>query len=157
MFVRTLVTAAGPRARHRPLAGSYLRQSISADRRHTAWSPVTLRERAAERWQTCGEEETKPPGTSESLAFPCERADHLEVSCSERYPRPRPSSNDSENSFSTECGQTVETMCTAAGRFVDQFVIGSGLRVASVETCWTAGLIYFVWLYMSQSQALIQA
>jgi hypothetical protein len=38
---------------------------------------------------------TKPPGTSGSLAFPCERADHLEVSCSERYRQSRPPSNDS--------------------------------------------------------------
>ena len=30
------------------------------------------------------------------------------------------------------------------------------LRVSCVETCWTGGLIYFVWLFMSQSQGLIQ-
>ena len=56
-------------------------------------------------------EKTKPPGTSESLAFPCERADHLEVSCSERYPRPRPSSNGSEkftfHRMWTNCGNDV--------------------------------------------------
>ena len=36
------------------------------------------------------------------------------------------------------------------------FVVRGNLRVACVETCWTAGLLYFVWLYMCQSQALIQ-
>ena len=30
------------------------------------------------------------------------------------------------------------------------------LRVGCVETTWTSGLIYFVWLFMSQSQWLIQ-
>src|SRR5687767_6761233 len=64
------------------------------DRRHTAWPPVTLRERAVSAGGAC-KKRTKPPGTSASLAFPCERADHLEVSCSERYRQSRPSSNDS--------------------------------------------------------------
>jgi hypothetical protein len=31
-----------------------------------------------------GYEMAKPPGTSAALAFPCERADRLEVSCWER-------------------------------------------------------------------------
>ena len=30
------------------------------------------------------------------------------------------------------------------------------LRVSCVETTLTSGLLYFVWLYMSQSQGLIQ-
>jgi hypothetical protein len=63
------------------------------DRRHTAWPPVTLRERAVSAGGAC-KKKTKPPGTSGSLAFPCERADHLEVSCSERYRQSRPPSND---------------------------------------------------------------
>jgi hypothetical protein len=39
---------------------------------------------------------TKPPGTSGSLAFPCKRADHLEVSWSERYPQHLRPSNGSD-------------------------------------------------------------
>jgi hypothetical protein len=74
------------------------------DRRHTAWPPVTLRERALSAGGVCTKR-TKPPGTSASLAFPCERADHLEVSCSERYRQSRPPSNDCGKAISTRCGQ----------------------------------------------------
>src|SRR5687768_5492052 len=95
MFVRTLVTAAGPRdAPLAVLTGHLTSGNRPPDRRHTAWPPVTLRERAVSAGGAC-KKRTKPPGTSASLAFPCERADHLEVSCSERYRQSRPPSNDS--------------------------------------------------------------
>ena len=56
-------------------------------------------------------EKTKPPGTSESLAFPCERADHLEVSCSERYPRPQVASNGSDKFTFHRMWTTVWKRC----------------------------------------------
>ena len=99
MFVRTLVTAAEPRTlsstddRWNPKATSPRAYVIPA------WTPVTLRVRAGSAGRpakTASETKTKPPGTSGSLAFPCKRADHLEVSCSERYPRLWPPSNGSE-------------------------------------------------------------
>lgn len=34
--------------------------------------------------------------------------------------------------------------------------MGRNLGVGCVETCWASGLTYFVWLFMSQSQGLIQ-
>ncbi len=51
----------------------------------------------------------------------------------------------------------METMCTLPGALWTNLLIGFWASVASVETSTTTGLIYFVWLYMSQSQALIQA
>jgi len=51
--------------RPRPIAGNSTRGVRGAERDHAA-------------------EKTKPPGTSAALAFPCERADRLEVSCWER-------------------------------------------------------------------------
>jgi hypothetical protein len=51
--------------RHRLIAGNSTRGVRGAERDHAA-------------------EKTKPPGTSAALAFPCERADRLEVSCWER-------------------------------------------------------------------------
>jgi hypothetical protein len=65
------------------------------DKRPTAWTPVTLRERRERAGAPC-KKRTKPPGTSGSLAFPCERSDHLEVSCSERYSQQGAPSNGSD-------------------------------------------------------------
>jgi hypothetical protein len=99
----------------------------------------------SERWQTCQnnwEKKTKPPGTSGSLAFPCERADHLEVSCSERYLRPQPPSNGSKNS-------TFHRMWTAVWKRCVLLAVAlwtkSGVRSRHggihVETCESTGLI----------------
>jgi hypothetical protein len=83
-----------------------------------------------ERWQTgekkLWEKKTKPPGTSGSLAFPCERADHLEVSCSERYPRPKRPSNGSENFTFHRMWTTVWKRCAlSAAALWTKLVIGS--------------------------------
>jgi hypothetical protein len=118
------------------------------DRRHTAWPPVTLRERAVSAGGAC-KKKTKPPGTSGSLAFPCERADHLEVSCSERYRQSRPPSNDCRKPNFHEMWTTVWKRCAL-------FPLGLwtalnvrwNLGVGCVETCWRSGLTYFVWLFM---------
>jgi hypothetical protein len=91
-----------------------------------------------ERWRTAGKTKTKPPGTSGSLAFPCERADHLEVSCSERYPRPGPPSNGSGKftfhrmwtSLWKRCAPIVDVLWTEVG-------IGSQSGGRYVETCST--------------------
>jgi hypothetical protein len=36
------------------------------------------------------------------------------------------------------------------------FVVRRNLGVGCVETCWTSGLLYFVWLCIGESQGLIQ-
>jgi hypothetical protein len=99
MFVRTLVTAAEPRAmsstddRWNPKATSPAPTSYPRGRPLLyACGPVAQADLRKQRRK----QKTKPPGTSGSLAFPCKRADHLEVSCSERYPRLWPPSNGSE-------------------------------------------------------------
>ena len=138
MFVRTLVTAAGPRAMSssgHPITPARNRYRT---KRHTAWTPVTLRERAGGAGGPQGKTKTKPPGTSGSLAFPCERADHLEVSCSERYPRPGPPSNGSGKftfhrmwtSLWKRCAPIVDVLWT-------EVVIGSQSGWRYVETCST--------------------
>jgi hypothetical protein len=88
---------------------------------------------------------TKPPGTSGSLAFPCERADHLEVSCSERYRQQRAPSNGSGKPTFHRMWTTVWKRCAlfTVGLWTT-FVMGVNLRVGCVETCWTSGLLYFV-------------
>ena len=137
------------------------------DKRQTAWTPVTLRERAGSAgapWQEKrgqekhGKKRTKPPGTSGSLAFPCERADHLEVSCSERYSQQRAPSNDSGKATFHQMWTRVWTQCALprVGLWT-ALVLDRNLRVGCVETCYTSGLIYIVWLCMRQSQPLIQA
>jgi hypothetical protein len=83
--------------------------TVNRDKRDIAWTPDTLRERQGA--LVGHEEKTKPPGTSGSLAFPCKRADHLEVSCSERYPQQlRPSNGSDKFTFHwmwTTCGNGV--------------------------------------------------
>jgi hypothetical protein len=127
------------------------------DERHTAWTPVTLRERAGRAGAPC-KKRTKPPGTSGSLAFPCERADHLEVSCSERYSQQRAPSNDSGKATFHQMWTRVWTQCALlrVGLWT-ALVLDRNLRVGCVETCYTSGLIYILWLCMRQSQPLIQA
>jgi hypothetical protein len=127
------------------------------DKRHTAWTPVTLRERT----RSAGapyKKRTKPPGTSGSLAFPCERADHLEVSCSERYSHQCAPSNDSKKATFQQMWTSVWTQCALfrVGLWI-ALVLDSNLGVGCVETSRTSGLLYFVWLCMRQSQPLIQA
>ena len=109
-----------------------------------------------QRWRP-GKKRTKPPGTSASLAFPCERADHLEVSCSERYRQSCSSSNDCGKANFGQMWTTVWKRCAPlpAGLWTKR-AISPNLRVGCVETCWASGLTYFVWLFMSQSQGLIQ-
>jgi hypothetical protein len=83
--------------------------TVNRDKRDIAWTPDTLRERQGA--LVGHQEKTKPPGTSGSLAFPCKRADHLEVSCSERYPQQlRPSNGSDKFTFHwmwTTCGNGV--------------------------------------------------
>jgi hypothetical protein len=101
-------------------------------------------------------EKTKPPGTSGSLAFPCERADHLEVSCSERYLRPGPPSNGSEKFTFHRMWTTVWTRCALLWTALwTEVAIESCLGVSYVETSLTTGLIYLARLYISESQVLI--
>jgi len=96
MFLRTWSQLRDLALRHRPLAGHKRRWPRPTPYRLDARNSTRA---CRTRWQTDqkkpAKRKTKPPGTSGSLAFPCERADHLEVSCSERYPRPDPSSNGS--------------------------------------------------------------
>ena len=109
-------------------------------RRHTAWTPVTLRVRAGSAGRavqkSAAETKTKPPGTSGSLAFPCERADHLEVSWSERYPRSRPSSNGSDKFIFHRMWTNLWKRCAPlVGTLWTKVMIGSPCGVAYVETC----------------------
>ena len=54
MFVRTLVTAAGPRDVPVTVFAGYLTPgNRHLDKRHTAWTPVTLRERAGSAGGPC--------------------------------------------------------------------------------------------------------
>ena len=157
MFDRTLLTAAGPcdasLTVYRPLTPG----DRHLDKRHTAWTPVTLRERAGHAGGPC-KKRTKPPGTSASLAFPCERADHLEVSCSERYRQQRAPSNGSDKADFQRMWTTVWKRCALLPvRLWTTFVMRGNLGVGCVETCCTSGLLYLVWLCMCQSQPLIQA
>src|SRR5215203_5993481 len=139
--------------RHRPLDPG---QPVTSTDAMTAWPPVTLRERGFSAGGP-GKKRTKPPGTSGSLAFPCERADHLEVSCSERYRQSCWSSSDCGKANFGQVWTTVWKRCAPlrAGLWTT-LTRCRNLRVSCVETCWTGGLIYFVWLFMSQSQGLIQ-
>ena len=99
-----------------------------------------------ERWQTgekkLWEEKTKPPGTSGSLAFPCERADHLEVSCSERYRRPKPPSNGSDKFTFHRMWTTVWKRCALLALGLWTAVV---IRLRDggtyVETCDGGGLM----------------
>jgi hypothetical protein len=85
---------------------------------------------------------TKPPGTSGSLAFPCERADHLEVSCSERYLRPEPSSNGSKKSAFHRMWTTVWKRCALfAFALWTRVAIRSRHGGTHVETSESTGLI----------------
>jgi hypothetical protein len=87
-------------------------------------------------------EKTKPPGTSGSLAFPCERADHLEVSCSERYLRPRPPSNGSKKFTFHRMWTTVWTRCAPPRDALwTKDMIEACLGVSYVETTLITGLI----------------
>ena len=145
MFVRTLVTGAGPRDVPVTVSKGHLTPgNRHLDRRHTAWPPVTLRERALSAGGAC-EKRTKPPGTSASLAFPCERADHLEVSCSERYrQQPAPSNGSGKATFHTMWTTVWKRCALLSVALWTTFVMRGNLGVSCVETCWTSGLLYFV-------------
>jgi len=93
-------------------------------------------ERRRSRGKDGGEQKTKPPGTSGSLAFPCERADHLEVSWSERYPRPRPPSNGSDKFTFHRMWTNLWKRCAPLmGTLWTKVMIASPYGVAHVETC----------------------
>jgi hypothetical protein len=135
MFVRTLLTACGTsRCVIDRKSGRVTQGDRHLDKRHTAWTPVTLRERAAGAggpWK----KRTKPPGTSGSLAFPCERADHLEVSCSERYRQVRAPSNGSEKANFHQMWTTMWKRCAplTPGLWTT-LVLRQRLGVGCVET-----------------------
>jgi len=155
MFVRTLVTAAGPRDVPCPSRSTHVGQP-SPDTRHTAWPPVTLRERAVSASGAC-KKRTKPPGTSGSLAFPCERADHLEVSCSERYRQSCPPSNDCRkpdfHQMWTTCGNDVHrspSVCGPQSLCVETYAWAVWKPVAALV--WPTLFGYLC----TQSQGLIQ-
>jgi hypothetical protein len=150
MFVRTLVTGAGPRDVPVTVSKGHLTPgNRHLDRRHTAWPPVTLRERALSAGGAC-EKRTKPPGTSASLAFPCERADHLEVSCSERYRQSQPPSNDCGKPNFHSMWTTVWKRCApnTLGLWTT-LLMRWNLRVGCVETTLASGLTYFAWLFIA--------
>jgi hypothetical protein len=95
-----------------------------------------------QRWQTRERKRTKPPGTSGSLAFPCERADHLEVSCSERYRRLKPPSNGSgEFSFHRMWTTMWKRCALLAPGLWTKVAIGLRTGETCVETCERTGLI----------------
>ena len=118
-------------ARHR---STHVGQPVTSTDAMTAWPPVTLRERGFSAGGP-GKKRTKPPGTSGSLAFPCERADHLEVSCSERYRQVRAPSNGSEKANFHQMWTTMWKRCAplTPGLWTT-LVLRQRLGVGGVET-----------------------
>jgi hypothetical protein len=142
MFLRTWSQlrdrALGHRSRWRP----HIKGDRYRDQRHSALDAGNSTRARLARWQTWQKKGTKPPGTSGSLAFPCERADHLEVSCSERYPRPQAPSNGSEKFTFHRMWTTVWKRCAlSAAALWTKVAIGSVHGGGHVETSECSGLI----------------